>query len=275
MRGKAEAVARRLGGSNAPARRRGARPHSPRRAEQEERKARISRREVQPSARLQIELLSDRARDGRGHGRAQRLLERPKRLHLIFGLDQDQAGRIEAELVKPMTMRMAVSGKTSRRDDEEHRACGGHTSEKRRGKTEGCRQIAFACRDDLMQRPASEPASRQMRIEDGKTEGESAFSARGIFEAWQKPAQAVHDLRAASLRRKGQGGWIYGTWLHGRWLHHATSPCNLPKQRRAGSSMLHVAREKLSNRTDARDQSGEGHDKEDRALWETSSLKIK
>lgn len=202
MRGKAETVARGLGGSDAPARRRGARPHPHRRAEQDEREARISRGEMQPSARLEIELLADRARDSRGHGRAQRFLERPKRLHLIFGLDQDQAGRVEAELVEPMTVWMAVSRKPSRRDDEEHRPFRGHAAEKRGGKTEGRRQIAFALRDDLMQRPAREPASRQMRIEHGKPEGKGAFSGRWIFELRQKPAQAVHDLGAASLRRE-------------------------------------------------------------------------
>ena len=135
-----------------------------------------------PAARCSLRLVlrssssADRARDGRGNGRAQRFLERPKRLHLILGLDQDQAGRVEAELVEPVTVRMAISRKSPRRDDEEQRPFGGHASEKRRGKTEGRRQIAFAFGDDLMQRPAREPASRQMCIERGKAEGEGAFS---------------------------------------------------------------------------------------------------
>jgi hypothetical protein len=220
MRGKAETVARGLGGSDAPARRRRARPHPRCGAQQDERKARISRSEMQPSACLEIELLADRARDGRGNGRAQRFLERPKGLHLILGLDQDQAGKVEAEFVEPVTVRMAISRKPSRRDDEEHRPFRWHASEKRRGKTEGRRQIAFAFGDDLMQRPAREPASRQMRIERGKAEREGAFSRRGIFELRQKPAQAVHDLGAASLRRERQGR---------SWLHDATSPSNPPK----------------------------------------------
>ncbi len=175
---------------------------------------------MQPSACLEIELLADRARDGCGNGRAQRFLERPKGLHLILGLDQDQAGGVETKLVEPVTVRMAMSREPSRREDEEHRPLRRHAPEKRRGKTKGRRQIAFAFGDDLMQRSAREPASRQMRIERGKAEGEGAFSGRGIFELRQKPAQAVHDLGAASLRRKRQGR---------SWLHDATSPSNPPK----------------------------------------------
>jgi hypothetical protein len=220
MRGKAETVARGLGGSDAPTRRRRARPHPRRGAQQDERKARISRSEMQPSACLEIELQADRARDGRGNGRAQRLLERPKRLHLILGLDQDQAGGVETKLVEPVTVRMAISRKPPRRDDEEHRPFRGHAPEKRRGKTEGRRQIALAFGDDLMQRPAREPASRQMGVEHRKAEREGAFSGRGIFELRQKPAQAVHDFGAASLRRERQGK---------RWLHDATSPSKSSK----------------------------------------------
>jgi hypothetical protein len=219
MRGKAETVARGLGRSDAPARRRRARPQTRRRAEQDEREARISRREMQPSARLEIELLADSARDGGRNGRAQRLLECPKRLHLVIGFDQDQAGRIDAELVEPVPVRMTMSREPSRREDEEHRPFRRHAPEKRRGKTKGRRQIAFAFGDDLMQRSARETASRQMRIEHGKPKREGAFSGQGIFEPRQKPAQAVHDLGAASLRREGQGR---------RWLHDATSPSNPP-----------------------------------------------
>jgi len=104
--------------------------------------------------------MADRARHGRRHGRAQRLFQRPKRLYLIFGLDQDQAGRVEAELVKPMTMGATVSCERSRRDDEEHRAFARHASEKRRGKTESCRQITFTFGNDLMQRAARNGAPR-------------------------------------------------------------------------------------------------------------------
>jgi hypothetical protein len=220
MRGKAETVTRGLGGADAPARCRSARSHPCRRPEQDEGNPRASRREVQSSARLEIELLADRAGDGGGHGRTQRLLQGPKSLHLVLGLDQDQAGRIEAELVEAVPVGVAISGKTARRDDEEHRPLFRHASEERRGKTEGRRQIALGFGDDLVQRPARQPASRQMRIERGKVEGKGAFSGRGIFEPRQKPAQAVHDLGAASLGRERQGR---------SWLHDATSPSNPPK----------------------------------------------
>jgi len=220
MGGEAETIARGPGGTDTPAGRRRARSHPCGRAEQDERKARISRREMQPSACLQIELLADRARDGRGHGRAQRLLECPKRLHLILGLDQDQAGRVEAKLVEPMPMRMAESRKAARRDDEEHRPVRGHAPKERHRETEGRRQIAFSFGDDLVQRPARKPPLRQMRIESGKPEGEGAFSGRWIFELRQKPAQAVHDLGAISLKCEGKGM---------SWLHDATSPSVPPK----------------------------------------------
>ena len=159
MRGKAETVARGLGGADAPARRGRARAHPGRRAEEDERAARISRREMQPSTCLEIELLADRARHGRRHGRAQRLLHCPKRLHLVLGLDQDQAGRGKTELVEPMAVRMAAIRKSARRDDEEHRPVRRHAPEKRGGKPEGRRQIAFAFGEDLMERSAHEPAS--------------------------------------------------------------------------------------------------------------------
>jgi len=234
MGGKAETIARGLCGSDPPTRRRRARSHLRGRAEENEREARISRREMQPSACLEIELLTDRARDGGGHARAQCFLERPKSLHLVFCLDQDQASRGKAELVEPMSMRMAVSRKPSRRDDEKHRLLRGNAPEERRGKTEGRRQIAFTFGEDLMQSPAGEAALRQMRIECGKAEREGAISGRRIFKLRQKPPQSVHDFGTASFRRVEQGV---------RWLHDATSPLFLQKQHAdlaSGRPTLHL-----------------------------------
>ena len=76
---------------------------------------------MQPLAGLEIELL-DRAADRGRYARAQRLLDGPQRLLVVLRLDQDQPGRIEAEMLEAVAVGAAVIGERARRGDEQQRA---------------------------------------------------------------------------------------------------------------------------------------------------------
>jgi len=168
---------------------------------------------MQSSAGLEIEISPDRASDGSGHGRTQSLLHGPQSLHFVLGLDQDQAGRIEAEIVEAMAMRVAVISKAAWRDDEQHWRIPRHAAEKRRDESESRGHVAFALGDDLVQRPCRKASPRQMHIEHGKTEAEGGSFGRNALELRQDATQIIHDLGAASI-------WLQ-VWGSG-WLHDAT-----------------------------------------------------
>jgi hypothetical protein len=73
---------------------------------------------MQPLAQFQIELV-DHADDGGRRSRAQRLLDRPQGFSAVRRLDQDQARRIEAEVLEAMAMKPAVWAKPEGRHDED------------------------------------------------------------------------------------------------------------------------------------------------------------
>ena len=165
---------------------------------------------MQSSAGLEIEISPDRASDRSGHGGTQSLFNGPESLHLVLGLDQDQAGRIEAEIVEAMAMRVAVIGKAAWRDDEQHWRLPRHAAEKRRDESESRGHVAFALGDDLVQRPCRKASPRQMRIERGKAEAESGSFGRKVLELRQDATQIIHDLGAASIWLKVRGsGWLH------------------------------------------------------------------
>ncbi len=119
-----EAVACGLGGADAPARRGGARVIRRGGPQQHERQAGLAGREMQPLARLEVEFRRGGADRGR-RLRPQRLLHGPERLLVVARPDQDQPGRIEAELLQAVSMRPAVIGERAMRGDEQQRSfCG-------------------------------------------------------------------------------------------------------------------------------------------------------
>ena len=118
MRGKAETVARGLGGSDAPARRRRARFQNLRRPQQKERQSAIGGGKLQPLTGFQIGLV-DKARDGCDRARMQRFLHRPQRVLAVCRFRQDQPVRRKPQSIEPMTMRPAVIAQAISREDEE------------------------------------------------------------------------------------------------------------------------------------------------------------
>src|SRR5580692_127723 len=102
-----EAITRRFRGADAPAGGRRARFQRRCRPQQKERQAGIAGGKLQSLAGSQIELV-DRTDHGGGRARMQRFLDRPKRFLAVRSLDQDQAVRVEAERVQPMTMKMTM-----------------------------------------------------------------------------------------------------------------------------------------------------------------------
>ena len=134
LRDEAEAVARDFRCADAPARRRGAAPSPPssacggrkgggRRPQQKKRKTRIGGGEMQPLAQFQIERVDD-AHDGGRRRRPHRFLHGPQGFLAVRGLDQDQAGRIEAERVEAMAVQpamRAVGAQPIGRHDHEQR----------------------------------------------------------------------------------------------------------------------------------------------------------
>jgi hypothetical protein len=113
---EAEAVARGLGGADAPARRRRTRFQIVRGPQQKERQAAIDGCEMQPLTEFQVELVDDADDCGR-RARPQRLLDRPQGIVAARGFDQDQALRIEPERGEPMAVKPAMIAKTVSRED--------------------------------------------------------------------------------------------------------------------------------------------------------------
>jgi hypothetical protein len=113
---EAKAVARGLGGADAPARRRRARFQIVRGPQQKERQAAIDGGEMQPLTEFQIELVDDADDRGRG-ARAQRLLDGPQGVVAARGFDQDEALRIEPERGETMAVKPAMIAKAVSRED--------------------------------------------------------------------------------------------------------------------------------------------------------------
>jgi hypothetical protein len=107
LRDEAEAVARGFRRADAPARRRGARFQRCCRSQQKQRQTRIGGGEMQPLAQFQIEHVDD-ADDGGRRRRPHCFLHGPQSFLAVRGLDQDQAGRIEAERVEAMAVQPAM-----------------------------------------------------------------------------------------------------------------------------------------------------------------------
>lgn len=117
-RHQSEAITRGFGGADAPARRRSARFQCLRRPQQEEGQAGIGGGKMQPLARFQIEPV-DAASDGGRRIRAHRLLDRPQRVFVPRGLDQDYPRRIKSERAQPMTIGPAMVTEAVGRKDED------------------------------------------------------------------------------------------------------------------------------------------------------------
>jgi hypothetical protein len=235
---KAEAVARGLGGADAPARRRRARFQIVRGPQQKERQAAIDGGKMQPLTEFQIELVDDADDRGR-RARAQRLLDRPQGVVAARGLDQDQAFRIKPErgetmAVKPAMVAKAVSGEDEDkffrpplwgRGDVIARSPEGATkqsriqcirpldrfaslamtsryvSQQRRDETERSgRGVRLGY--DFMQPAAGETAIGKARIQGGQAESKNPVNIR---RAGQQAAQFLHDGGAIS-RRGNDGG---------------------------------------------------------------------
>jgi hypothetical protein len=92
----------------------------------------------------------------------------------VPGLDQDQAGRIEAERIETVTVRATAVGKPSSRGNEQHRPARRHAAQQGRQEAEGSRQVARRYGCHLMQRPEGKAALGQVRVEDGQSEREGA-----------------------------------------------------------------------------------------------------
>jgi len=208
------AVARGLGRADAPARRGGARVVRLRRPQQHERQAGVAGREMQPLAGLEIE--PGRGAGDRGrHARAQRLLHGPQRLLVVSRLDQDQPGRIEAELPEAVAMRTTVIGERAGRGDEQQWSrCGMKPREQRDEKAERGGRVAMLLRRDLMQGAGCEAAVRQMRVERVETERKNVCRAADALQARQQAAQRVDDRGAVSAcegQRRGGHGYAVRT----------------------------------------------------------------
>jgi hypothetical protein len=117
-RDEAEAIARGCGCGDAPARHCNA-CHAGRTQQQKEASG-FSGRDMQSLAGSEIEL-SDHARDGGRHARAQRLFHRPERLGGVWGRDQNHAGGIKTKAVETMAIRPAKGGEPAGRGDERER----------------------------------------------------------------------------------------------------------------------------------------------------------
>src|SRR4026208_2196942 len=107
---------------------------------------------MQQTCRLQVRPGVDGANDRRRGARTQRFFECPERLKFIFSLDQDQAGRIDAETVEAMPVRAAMVADAFRRDDEKDRTARGDAGEKGRRKAERSRNVRIAVRENLVKR---------------------------------------------------------------------------------------------------------------------------
>ena len=208
-----EAVARGLGGADAPARRGGARLVGARGPQQPERQPGVARREMQPLAGLEVE--SGGGADRGQRARAQRLLQGPERLLVVARLDQDQPGRIKAELLQAVAMRPAVIGERAMRGDEEDGSRRwGKARQQGDEKAECRRRVAVRLRRHLVQGTDREAAVRQVRVDRGEPERQHACGAADALHARQQAAQFIDDCGAVSTcdgKRRGGHGYAVRT----------------------------------------------------------------
>jgi hypothetical protein len=212
-----EAVARRLGGADAPACRRRARFQIVRGPQQKQRQAAIDGGEMQPLAKFQIELVDDAGDRGR-RARAQRLLDGPQGVVAALGFDQDEALRIKPERGEPVAVKPAMVAKAVSGEDEEKFfrfswwGRGDDVRQQRRDETKrsghGLRR-----RHDFMQPAAGEAAIGKTRIHRGQAEGESLVNIR---RAGQQTAQFLHD--SGTMARRGTDGGLSQRHVQNYWM---------------------------------------------------------
>ncbi len=188
-----EAVACGFRGADPPACRRGAGFQRRRRPQQKERQSGIGGGELQTLAGSEIELV-DGADDGSRGCRVQRFLDRPQGLFALRGFDQDQPAWIESKRVEAVTVKPAKNvaplwAVAISRCDPNQRAGFWQTTEHCRDEPESrCgRTLCFG--HDFMQATAGQTTLRQMGIEGGKTEWQTA--RQRPFEPLQARQQAA------------------------------------------------------------------------------------
>ena len=126
---------------------------------------------MQSLAGSEIEL-SDYARDGGRHGRAQCLFHRPERLRGVGGRDQNHAGGIKTKTVEAMAIRTAKRGEAAGRGDEKERGAWTDPAQRRRREAEGCGDVASRLRHNLVQGAVGKTALRQVAIDGRQAEGQ-------------------------------------------------------------------------------------------------------
>ncbi len=168
---------------------------SGRRPHEQQCAAGLAGRNLQPLARLEIQLDAEGARDGRGHARAQGFLGRPEGVLLVGGLDEDDAAGIEAERVEAMAEEARISDGTTRGEDEEKRGGARRAGEKRDQKSERGRHIGFGLGGDLVHGAEGETAAGKISVERRQPERQAiGFAALHpfhvqAFDAGQHAAQ--------------------------------------------------------------------------------------
>jgi hypothetical protein len=170
---RAEAIATRRRGGDAPARCRRARSRRDGRAQQDEGRAGSSGREVQPATHGQVEIALDRAGHRRGSDlRLQGLLHRPQRILVEARLHEDQPADVDAQPVQPMAIGLSEIRKAATRGNQHRRTATGceGMAHQRYGEAEGCRPVFMGCRDHLMKRTACQSRCRKVPIDLRHTE---------------------------------------------------------------------------------------------------------
>ena len=170
---------------------------------------------MQPLAGLEIEP-GGGAGDRGKRARAQRLFHGPKGLRVVLRLDQDQPGRIEAELLQAVAMRTAVVGERAVRGDEQQWLICWITKarEQRDQKAERRRRVAMLLRRDLVQRADRKPAVRQMRVDRIEAERTHARRTAVALQARQQAPQLVDDggpVSSCEGKRRGGHGYAVRT----------------------------------------------------------------
>lgn len=190
-RDQPEAVAGRRRRSDAPTGCRHARTGCAHGPQQEEKKPGSFGRKVQPLARAQIAALGHDAGDSCGSRGAQRFLHRPQGLSFVLGLDQEEAGRIEAQTAEPMTI--GASEKPAGKD-EHHGRRFRQTPEQGRGEAECCRPVLPLGRADLVEGAEAEAPLREAVVERGHAEGEDARCRQPLHLRQEAPQLMQHLL---------------------------------------------------------------------------------
>ena len=153
-------------------------------AEQEAHHAAVAGAEREPPAGGQVEALRVAAElaEHRGEaGAAQPFLEHPERLLRPPGPDDDEAGRVEAELVEAGTVGLAALPRRRLLEDEEDRPVVeiGEAGEERRGEAARGGDIAGLGGPDLMERvPPEAAAERPVEVGDAERKHRPAPARR-------------------------------------------------------------------------------------------------